>query len=96
MNHIKKLLSGILALTLCISSSAMAVNAASATYFRGDINGDGKVNTSDVNRANLHAKGKNILTGYEFACADVNGDGKVNTSDVNRLNLHSKKKSYLW
>ena len=62
----------------------------------GDINGDGKVNTSDVNRANLHAKGKNILTGYEFACADVNGDGKVNTSDVNRLNLHSKKKSYLW
>ena len=65
-------------------------------HLKGDINGDGKVNTSDVNRANLHAKGKNILTGYEFACADVNGDGKVNTSDVNRLNLHSKKKSYLW
>lgn len=62
----------------------------------GDINGDGRVNTSDVNRANLQAKGKTTLSDYEFACADVTGDGRVNTSDVNRINLHAKGKSLMW
>ena len=65
-------------------------------HLKRDINGDGKVNTSDVNRANLHAKGKSKLTLYEFACADINGDGKVTISDVNRANLHMKGKSLLW
>ncbi|HAB00280.1 MAG TPA: hypothetical protein DCE08_01960 [Ruminococcaceae bacterium] len=63
---------------------------------KGDINGDGRVNTSDVNRANLQAKGKTTLNAYEFACADVTGDGRVNTSDVNRINLHAKGKSLMW
>ena len=87
-NHVKR------EYTVTVGSSNVVQDV--EIHLKGDINGDGKVNTSDVNRANLHAKGKNILTGYEFACADVNGDGKVNTSDVNRLNLHSMKKSYLW
>ena len=63
---------------------------------KGDINGDGRVNTSDVNRANLQAKGKTTLNAYEFACADVTGDGRVNTSDVNRINRHAKGKSLMW
>ena len=63
---------------------------------KGDINGDGKVNTSDVGKANAHVKKVSTLTGYEFACADVNGDGKVNTSDVGKMNAHVKKTSLLW
>ena len=63
---------------------------------KGDINGDGKVNTSDVGKANAHVKKVSTLTGYEFACADVNGDGKVNTSDVGKMNAHVKKTSQLW
>ena len=30
-------------------------------HLKGDINGDGKVNTSDVGRANAHARGKDLL-----------------------------------
>ena len=65
-------------------------------HLLGDINGDGKVNTSDVSKANSHTKKVTTLTGYEFACADVNGDGKVNTSDVSKMNAHVKKTSLLW
>ena len=65
-------------------------------HLKGDINGDGKVNTSDVGKANAHVKKVSTLTGYEFACADVNGDGKVNTSDVGKMNAHVKKTSLLW
>jgi len=65
-------------------------------HLRGDINGDGRVNTTDVGRANAHAKKTNILEGYEFACADVSNDGRVNTTDVGRMNAHAKKTNLLW
>ena len=65
-------------------------------HLKGDINGDGKVNTSDVGKANSHAKGTSTLKGYDFACADVNGDGKVNTSDVGKINSHAKGTNKLW
>ncbi|MBE6755489.1 MAG: hypothetical protein E7555_03400 [Ruminococcaceae bacterium] len=56
----------------------------------GDINGDGKVNTLDVARANAHARSVSSLSDYDFACADINGDGKVNTLDVARMNAHTR------
>ena len=62
----------------------------------GDVNGDGKVNTVDVARANVHAKGVKELSGYEFTCADVTKDSKVNTIDVARINIHAKGVSTLW
>lgn len=65
-------------------------------HLMGDINGDGRIGIGDINKANLHAKGKKILLGYELACADVNGDGRVTISDVNKLSLHNKGKSLLW
>ena len=61
-------------------------------HLKGDINGDGRVNTTDVNRAFAHVRKTNFLTGYELACADVIGtDGKVNTTDVNRIFAHVRK-----
>lgn len=80
--------------TVTVSGEAVTQNV--KIHLKGDINGDGKVTIGDVNRANLHAKGKSTLTLYEFACADINGDGKVTISDVNRANLHVKGKSLLW
>lgn len=62
----------------------------------GDVNGDGKISTADVLKANFHAKMVNLLTGYEFLCADVNGDGKISTVDVNKINSHAKKVNLLW
>ncbi len=65
-------------------------------HLLGDINGDGRVNTLDVARANAQAKGVSVLSKYEFDCVDVNGDGKVNTIDVARINFHAKGVSSLW
>ena len=62
----------------------------------GDVNGDGKISTADVLKANFHAKRVNLLTGYEFLCADVNGDGKISTVDVNKINSHAKKVNLFW
>ena len=48
----------------------------------GDVNGDGKVNVSDVSALINMIMG---LTAMNQAAADVNGDGKVNVSDVSAL-----------
>ena len=79
-----------------VTVSAENVTQDVKIHLKGDINGDGKVNTSDVGKANSHAKGTSTLTGYDFACADVNGDGKVNTSDVGKINSHAKGTNKLW
>ena len=62
----------------------------------GDVTGDGKVNTRDLNRVYAHVNGTNPLTGYEFACGDVTGDGKINTRDLNRLYAHISETNLLW
>lgn len=62
----------------------------------GDVNGDGKVNITDVGLANAHAKKITSLEGYQFACGNVNGDDKINISDVGLLNAHAKKTNMLW
>lgn len=65
-------------------------------HLKGDINGDGKINVSDVGKANAHAKKTKLLEGYEFTCADINADGKINISDVGKMNAHAKKTLLLW
>ena len=79
-----------------VVADGVAVTQDLKIHLIGDINGDGKVNTVDVGRANAHAKGVNTLTGYELDCANVNGDSKVNTVDVGRLNAHAKGVTKLW
>ena len=58
-----------------------------ATYevlgtIKGDVNGDGKVNVSDVTALINMILG---ITTTDQTRADVNGDGKVNVSDVTAL-----------
>ena len=66
-------------------------------HLKGDINGDGKVTTIDFGRANSHAKGVAILTGYELLCVDtVKQDGIVTTADAGRVNAHARGTSLLW
>lgn len=80
--------------TVTVGTEAVTQDA--RIHLKGDINGDGRVNTSDVGKANAHAKEAVLLTGHQFACADINGDGKVNTSDVGKINAHAKEKKLLW
>ncbi len=65
-------------------------------HLLGDINGDGRLNIGDVNKANAHAAKTKLLTDYEFICADTNGDGRVNIGDVNKMNAHAAKTKLLW
>lgn len=48
----------------------------------GDVNGDGKLNVTDVTMAASHVKGIKPLTEEQKKRADINGDGKVNVTDV--------------
>ena len=50
-------------------------------HLKGDINGDGIVNTSDNTLMMRHIKQTKLLTDYSFLVADINGDSVVDTSD---------------
>ena len=84
------------ALVFGLTNAFGGVISANFTY-NCDVNGDGKVNTIDVNRVYAHVKGTNLLTGYAFSCANVIGTGEtVNTIDVNRIYAHVKGTNLLW
>lgn len=65
-----------------------AVSNTGYGVIKGDINGDGKVNTTDVSRLYAHVRGTKPLSDELLTNADVNGDGKINTTDVSRLYAH--------
>ena len=79
-----------------ITVAGAAVTQDVKIHLLGDINGDGDVTTVDAARVNSHAKGKTLLTGYEFSCGDINGDGDITTVDAARTNAHAKGKSLIW
>ena len=62
----------------------------------GDVNGDRKVNITDVALINAHVKKTKTLEGEELYRADVNDDGKVNITDVALVNAHVKKVKLLF
>ncbi len=55
---------------------------------KGDVDGDGKVNSSDFIKARYSFLGINELTEIEFMAADVNDDGKVNSTDFMQIRKH--------
>ena len=62
---------------------------------KGDINGDGKINNTDIIKLAAHVKGKKTLDKYSLNAADVNGDKKVNNTDVIQLAAHVKGKKLI-
>ena len=71
----KKIISVILAIILTVSCIPFASAA-----LRGDVDGNGKVNSSDALRVLQYAVGQ--IASIPTAKADVNSDGKVNSSDA--------------
>jgi endo-1,4-beta-xylanase len=51
----------------------------------GDINGDGRINTSDYTLLTRHILETMTLTGEAFTNADTSGDGVINSNDATLL-----------
>ena len=49
----------------------------------GDINGDGSINTSDINIIYQSDNYYQPTASAATSAADLNGDGSINTSDIN-------------
>ena len=54
----------------------------SAAYTKGDINGDGKINSLDVLKLQRYLLGLETIPEKGKLAADFNGDGKVNSQDL--------------
>jgi GH25 family lysozyme M1 (1,4-beta-N-acetylmuramidase) len=52
---------------------------------KGDVNGDGKVNVTDVTVTAAAVKGKKKLTTEQKEAADMNNDGKVTSADAEAI-----------
>lgn len=55
------------------------------TFETGDVNGDGKINTTDARVVLQYAAGIIKEDALTVDAADTNGDGKVNTTDARRI-----------
>lgn len=80
----KKILSGILALT-CMTSIIYSAAAEEADIIYGDINGNGVVDLTDLSYLSLYLLGDCALTHQQTLCADVDGSGEVNIADLPHL-----------
>ena len=57
---------------------------------KGDVNGDGVVNVTDIAMVAAHIKGIKALTPEQQKRADVNNDGKIDVSDIGGTSAHIK------
>jgi beta-N-acetylglucosaminidase len=54
----------------------------------GDVNGNGKINSSDLNTLFLHVLGSKTVDSIYQLAADANHNGKVNSADLNTIFQH--------
>lgn len=57
---------------------------------KGDANGDGKIDVSDIATISSHIKGIKAIDEKIFFAADVNSDGKIDVSDIAKVASHIK------
>ncbi|WP_207646965.1 dockerin type I domain-containing protein, partial [Ruminococcus albus] len=71
------------------------IDEGESEYPRGDVNGDGVINVTDITKVAAHVKGKKLLDAAAQKRADVNNDGKINVSDISKIAAHVKGKKLL-
>lgn len=80
----KRLTAIILATVLCLSFVPLASAEGITVVLRGDVNGDGMVNSSDALLVLRNAVG-HYDADFSDYWADLNGDGKINSTDALRI-----------
>lgn len=66
-------------------------------HLKGDINGDGKVNSIDKKILYNHINEISVITDeYQLEVANVNGDAKINSVDKKLIYNHINEISSLW
>ena len=55
---------------------------------KGDVNGDGRITSLDLNLMQGYILGKFTLDNNALIAADVNNDGRVSITDLAALNKH--------
>ncbi len=63
---------------------------------KGDLNGNGKIDASDLLTAKSHIKSINTLTGYDQTIADIDGNGSINAADLLKMKAHMKGVTPIW
>ncbi|SFC60459.1 CAP domain-containing protein [Ruminococcus albus] len=71
-----------IAFVLAVVMSAGCISASAATFRGVDINGDGKINVTDLVKMAAFVKGKRTISASAQKKADLNSDGKVNVTDL--------------
>jgi hypothetical protein len=69
--------------------------ASAADGILGDVNGNGKINITDITLTAAHVKGKRLLTTGQMDRADINRDGKITVADIARIAAHVKGKKLI-
>lgn len=75
----KKLISVFSAISL---AAALSIGSFAATL--GDVNNDGKINSSDALCVLQYSVGITVKN-FDKSCADMNGDGKINSADALKI-----------
>ena len=78
----KRLFSILSAAVMLLSIAAVIVYAAGDGKNRGDVNGDGKVDSADALLVMKYDAGLTKLSENEIKRADLNGDGNVDSCDA--------------
>ena len=73
--------------TIVVNGYDSSTSDGSTSYARGDVNGDGKISSSDLLKLEKYIinSTKNNLTSLQKEAADINNDGKITTSDLLKL-----------
>ena len=61
----------------------------------GDTNGDGRVNSTDLNAMFEHVLRRKPLEGLPVSASDVDHNGKINSTDLNLAFAHVLRKSVI-
>ncbi len=87
---LKTVIAGVSALTMCISAMPLSASAATTSYKKGDVNGDGVVNSVDVLECKKFLLGKVSADGATFERLDTNKNFIVDNVDyqtIRNINL---------